>query len=254
MTSKIHLSLFLFLLLFGLILLLTCKEKIPEGPPLVQVLEAELWIANNRIVYPQPTNFTNRYNRPRTIDLDEWEYQIDYHVPFQVKVKNIFDETIDGIEWTDVKINLWSTNHPKIECRLSFTYLKEEPELFVLHPGETHNINTEDSLTWDQTNDSGGSIFNTNEYTPFIVRVDSVKEINGFRCFCDTTYFFPMDTVVAFEKPIQMKAQADVKIFKNYEPVKSNIVDFQIMYFFPQGMVNKNRCPVIDGKLYRGDG
>lgn len=251
-------SFLLFFLLF--LILIYCDEKIPEGPPLVPVMAAKLYVLPERSVFPQPTNYDNRYKRPKNISQDYWNYLTDHRVNFRINVSNIFDETIDGLEWTEIKIRLWSTNYPEIKDTLSFSYIKDDPELFVFHPGETHNIWSEVSLVWHQKNRKGVSIHQLEKYTPYVVTTKSllIKEFRNhhYYWYCDTTNLAPVDTVKFFDLPIKMQAQADVKIFKNYEAIQSNIFDFTIEYFFPEGFrkLSQHRCNAVDGRYIDSGG
>ena len=96
-------------LVFFIILFTTCNEEIPEGPPRVQVAEGVISTAMERLDFPQPTNYDNRYERPPFAT--DWALLTDNLVRFRFKVHNIFDETIDGLKWIDVKLNLWSINY-----------------------------------------------------------------------------------------------------------------------------------------------
>ena len=51
---------FLILIVTIILFSLSCPEEIPEGPPLVQVIEASL--TTDRQEYPQPSNYGNRYH------------------------------------------------------------------------------------------------------------------------------------------------------------------------------------------------
>jgi hypothetical protein len=44
-----------------------------------------------------------------------------------------------------------------------------------------------------------------------------------------------------------MKAQALVRIFKNYEPIETNIFSFQVSYIYPPGMKDAHECSVEGG-------
>ncbi len=239
---------------FVIVIILTfvsfyCEEKIPQGPPKVQVIEAELYVPFNRKVFPHPTNYWTRYSRPESMTQAEWEYATDSAVRFRIKVNNIFDETIDGLKWIDVKLHLWSTNYSYIDYTFSYTNFSEDSTLIVLHPGKSYYVYTADSLVWNQTDESGNCIFDTEPFHMYFIRLDSTfsKELDKWEYFCDTTYVAWVDTVVKFDLPVKMKAQAAVKIFKNYEPIISNIYHFEIHYFFPQGMTIKEKCPLEGG-------
>jgi len=231
------------------ILLLYCEEEIPQGPPKVQVAEAELYVPFDRKVFPHPTNYWTRYLRPENIYQEQWDYATDPAVRFRIKVNNIFDETIDGLKWIDVKLHLWSTNYHHIDYVLTYRNFREDSTLIVLHPDKSYYVYTQDSLIWNQTDEQGNSIHQTNPYQMFFVRLDSTfdKDRNEWDFFCDTTYTAWVDTVVKFDLPIKMKAQAEVKIFKNYEAITSNIFHFEIHYFFPKGMKDSHQCPIGGG-------
>ncbi len=265
MTQQKISTVILILTISVILLSLSCDEEIPEGPELVQVIEADFYATNHgvsenmpRTVFPHPTNYENRYYRPKYISANEWQYLTDYKLRFRIKVTNTFDETIDGLEWIDIKLRLWSTNYPAINCTLSFKRHRIDFRQLVLHPGESFNVYPEEQMIWDQTDESGRSIHKINSYRPFSVRVDSVYNkvpLNQQQIyFCDTTYFAPVDTVVFFDPAIEMKAQADVKIFKNYDYIVSNIFNFTIIYFNPPGMVKRHKCPVAEGKLFSDGG
>lgn len=250
MLCKIEFTVELIMLCLLVILIFsTCKEKIPEGPPKVQVAEADLYVPFDRKVFPQPTNFLNRYKRPDDMSQEDWDFITDSDIRFRIKVNNIFDETIDGLKWIDVKLKLWSTNFPHIQRTLSYQNFREDSSLIVLHPGKTYYVYTEDSLIWNQTDENGECIHNTELYHTFNVRLDSTfsKEKNEWEYYCDTTYYAWVDTVTQFDIPIKMKAQAEVKIFKNYEPIESNVFSFQLAYTFPPGMKDKHECPLDGG-------
>lgn len=234
-----------FILILTLILLShSCEEQIPEGPELVQVIEASL--TSDRDEYPQPSNYGNRY---RTSHISNFTQLTNSNVRFQIKVTNTFDETVEGIDWTDVKVKIWSEQLPEFEKTLSFTYHKEDTEWLVLHPGEVHHIYALDSLLWNQTDDSARYIHVMESFVPYSVRSKNVynKYIRSYESFCDTTFYAPVDSVVAFETPVEIQAQAAVKIFKNYDAVQSNIHRFYIKYFFPPGMIDRRKCSTGTG-------
>jgi len=234
----------LILILTTILLSLFCEEQIPEGPELVQVIEANL--TSDRDEYPQPSNYSNRY---RTSHISNFNQLTNSNVRFLIKVTNTFDETVEGIDWTDIKVKLWSEQLPEFEKTLSFTYHKEETEWLVLHPGEVHHIYALDSLLWNQTDDSARCIHVMESFVPYFVRLDSVFNKPEYRYdyFCDTTFYAPADSVVAFETPVEIQAQAAVKIFKNYDAIQSNIHRFYIKYFFPPGMIDRRRCSIGTG-------
>ena len=223
---------------------LFCEEQIPEGPELVQVIEAN--ITTDRDEYPQPSNYGNRY---RTSHISNFKSLTNSNVRFQIRVTNTFDETVEGIDWTEIKLKLWSEQLPEFEKTLSFTYHKAETEWLILHPGDVHNIYTLDSLLWDQTDDSARCIHVMESFVPYSVRVKTVynKYTRSDESFCDTTFYAPADSVIAFEIPIEIQAQAAVKIFKNYDAIQSNIHRFQIKYFFQPGMIDRRKCSLGTG-------
>ncbi len=233
----------------AMIMLLTCEEQIPEGPPKVQVIEADLYVPFDRKVFPQPTNYENRYKRPADLKQEDWDFLTDSDIRFRIKINNIFDETIDGLKWIDVTLKLWSTNFPDIKRTLTYQNLREDSILIVLHPGKSYYVYTEDSLIWEQRDEVGTLIHKTDRYHTFGVRLDSLfsKEKNKWEFFCDTTYYAWVDTVKQFDIPIRMKAQAWVRIFKNYEPIETNIFGFQISYIYPPGMTDVHECPIGGG-------
>ncbi len=232
------------LLVLGILLLITCEENIPEGPPRVEVTEAVLGISMDRNDFPQPTNFGNRYEIPEFL-LAEWNEITDHLIRFRVRVVNIFDETVDGLKWIDVQLKFWSENRPEIEGTFSYRNFANDTTLIVIHPAHTYYVYTADSLIWDQTYMDGRSIHETDVYHVFKVEPDSLfnAKTGEWQFFCDTTYTQWVDTVVVFSEPIEMKAQASVKIFKNYEAVESNVLDFTITYLSPSGFGKKYYCP-----------
>jgi len=237
------------LLFFTLPCFFVCEEKIPEGPPKVQVIEAELYVPFDRKIFPQPTNFNNRYFRPENYASDDWSYATDADIRFRIKVNNTFDETIDGLKWIDAKLHLWSTNYLDINYHLNYRNFEEDSSLIVLHPGKTYYVYTKDSLIWRQEDETGESIHKQNPYRMFFIRPDSSydKQSNRWEYFCDTTYTAWVDTVVNYDLPIKMKAQAEIKIFKNYEAITTNVYHFEIHYFYPEGMTDLYVCPYGGG-------
>ena len=241
------------LFLLGIIFFYRCEEQIPAGPPRVEVVEAELYTSFDRTDYPQPTNFSNRWvllprdAPPPETGYDSWAQLLDSVVRFRIKVNNIFDETVDGLKWIDVKLRYWSINYPEIKGTLSYQNYNEDSTLIVLHPDKSYYVYTSDSLVWDQTYEHGESIHSIGQFLDYEIRVDSTWDIieGKWDYFCDTTYTTWKDTVIAFDLPIKLKAQAEVKIFKNYEAILSNVFRFTITYFFPTAYrkVSWHVCP-----------
>jgi len=245
----------LFYLGISLYCILSCEEKIPEGPKRSEIVKVKLTTKENRTDYSQENNWENRYHiPPRKMSLEEFEYLSQWQVPFHITVYNDFDEAIDGMPWVKIKINLWpEQSEQQWQAQLLYADTTSTRHL-TIPPGDSIAIYTGIKLTWDQKDTAGKSIHLTCSFTPKIIdcyafesdsAVDrTVRPLKFFRkTICDTTELAPEDTVLAFSETKVINAQAEVQIFKNYRTLTSNIFQFKIHYFYPfYGFRKKYYC------------
>jgi len=234
--------------------LLSCTEKIPEGPERSEILEVKLLIKEGRQDFSQENNWENRYRiPPRKMSLEEYEYLAQWQVPFGIKIINDFDEAIDGKKWIDIRLNLWSAD-PNENWRAQLIYADTSSSRYLtIPPGDSLTLYTGNKLTWNQHDMEGKSIHLTDRYTPLWVECKSITSDSLLpdtrppqymkRSVCDTVELAPVDTVVAFQGSKKIYARADVQIFKNYHVISTDTVTFNIHYFFPTyGFIPKFRC------------
>ena len=239
---------------------LGCSEKIPQGPEKVEVIRVTLKIKKDQDVFPQPGLFLTRYKLiPAVQDdperLEAWRWMSEYEVPFSVEAENVFDETVDGTKWYDIKVHLWEPANPT--WRKTLRYREYSPGTpLVLHPGQRVSPWTADSLVWDQTDDSGRWIHETGTYRTYrVVPFVFFSEYRGVPWVrCDTVYTGYADTVKAFEGDKVIRAKAEVQLFKELPAWESNEVEFRIRYVFPGRafLIRKYRCR--NGPLQTGGG
>jgi len=230
------------LLYFFILLNLTCTEKIPEGPERSEILRVKLFTENGRLNYAQENNWDNRYRfPPKKMSQADFEYASEWKSPFGISVNNDFDEAIDGKKWIDVKINLWSANElDDWQAQLVFSDTSSSRNLLI-PPGDSITLYTGNKLIWGQKDSEGLSIHRTGSFTPIWVTCafwDSIvpgtkpEEIIVMRS-CDTLLLAPVDTVIHFDTPKTIFAQAEVQLFKHYHVVKSDTLKLKIHYYFP---------------------
>lgn len=236
-----------------------CTEKIPEGPERTEILDVRLFLEDGRTEFAQENNWDNRFKLPpQQMTLDQYEALAQWQVPFGLWVFNDFDEAIDGKKWIRIALNLWSADESDgWTARLVYADTTSTRNM-TIPPGDSITIYTGDNLVWKQRDDAGQSIHRTDMYTP--LWVDCTVFDSLFRSpdttitwrYCDTTMLAPVDTVVAFDAPKIVKAQAEVQLFQNYHIVLSDTVEFTINYFFPsEGFKNKFWCR--EGQYRQGD-
>ncbi|MBC8180357.1 hypothetical protein H8E88_04455 [candidate division KSB1 bacterium] len=235
-------QIFMFFFLAFVLLNLTCTEKIPEGPEKSEILKVKLFAQNGRLNYAQENHWDNRYRfPPKSMSQDDFEYASQWKIPFGISVNNDFDEAIDGKKWIDVKINLWSANElDDWQAQLVFADTSASRNLLI-PPGDSIALYTGNKLTWEQKNMDSLSIHRIDSYTPIWVTCafwDSIvpgtkpEEVITMRD-CDTLQLTPVDTVIAFDLPITVYAQAEVQLFKHYHVVKSDTLKLMLHYYFP---------------------
>ena len=251
-----------FLLLVFLILsVITCREKIPEGPERSEILEVKLMTKSYRLQYAQENNWDNRFKIPaKKMSMEEYENLSTWHVPFIVTVHNDFDEAMEGKKWIDVKINIWPANEKENwTCQLTYNDTNSN-RYFTIPPGDSLSIYTGNKLIWEQKDSNGKSIHATESFVPIwiectefdsLMKGNKPPEIVPWR-YCDTTMLGAVDTVISYLESKKIFAQAEVQLFKNYHVVKSNVLEFDIYYFFPaDGFKKKFWC--IEGLRIAGD-
>ena len=251
----------LLLMLSCIIINLTCTEKIPEGPERTEILKVRLFCENGRLDFAQENHWDNRFQLPpKEMTQDEFEYAAEWRVPFGIAIKNDFDEAMEGRKWIETKINLWSANQTDDwRAELSFADTTTTRNM-VIPPGDSISLYTGDKLTWEQKDVLGKSIHQTDLYHPIWVTcayydsiVPGTKPAQIFPVReCDTLTLSPVDTVIAFEQPKTIFAQAEVKLFKDYRTVQSDTLTFRIHYYCPpDGFRQKFWCR--EGMVMNGD-
>jgi len=221
---------------------LVCTEKIPEGPEREEILEVKLFAQNGRLDYAQENHWDDRFRfPPKSMSQEDFEYASEWRIPFGISVNNFFDEAIDGKKWIDVKINLWSANElDEWQAQLAFTDTSASRNL-IIPPGDSISLYTGNKLIWEQKDNEGLSIHRTDTYTPIWVTCtfwDSIVPFTKPAEYvtmreCDTLQLVPVDTVIAYDLPITVYAQAEVQLFKHYHVVKSDTLKFRLHYYFP---------------------
>jgi hypothetical protein len=227
-----------------------CQEKIPEGPPRGQVLRAELYTTSGQTAFPQPPDFEDRYlldkvpAEERTL-LEQWK------VFFRVAVRNVFDETIDGTRWIKVTLRLWPRDGSGWSKTLTYADTTGNESL-VIHPGDSFVLFTEDKLIWDQTDDLGRSI---HRYEPYQLTIILKREVERIVwepetrekkvvpwILCRKLRTVTLDSLVAFDAPVVVKAKAHAQLFREYPGVDTDELEIRIFYFFPHGLLPKYWC------------
>ena len=240
MTKYLNRILFFTFAFLGLFVLLFCQEKIPEGPERGDVLSIKLSTLDNRTIYPQETNYQLRYKIPPSgITMAEWDSISNHTVLFDIWIYNQFDEAFEGTRWIDIKLNIWPED-PDLEWMRTLTFSDTVHHYhFVLTPGDSTNIYTAGQLLWTQHDDAGVCIHPTQQYIPELYS----RHVGIIRTpteripwvFCDTTYLAPTDTIVFFENPIRVFAQAEVQFIEEYPTFLSNLLELDIVYLPPPG-------------------
>jgi len=230
----------LFILATAMCFNLFCTEKIPEGPERAEILNVKLAIQQGRNEFAQENNWENRFKiPPKGMTLQEYEILSKWRVPFIVSVNNDFDEAIDGKKWVVIKVDIWA-NGPNETWQSQLIYADTtSTRHLTIPPADSLSIYTGNNLVWEQKDIKGRSIHRTNSFAPIWIdctEFDSLFktpfEIVPWR-HCDTLILAPVDTVVAFDQPKKIFAQAEVQLFKNYHAVISDTIEFNIHYFFP---------------------
>ena len=252
-----------FSIFLSIVLIISCNKKIPEGPERTEILLINLSIEDNRKDFTQVNNWENRYRLPpKEMLSEEYEYLAQWQIPFHINVHNYFDEAIDGKKWIYMKLNIWPEDpNENWSHEIIFTDTTSTRNM-VIPPGDSVYIYTGDRLIWDQQDNEGKSIHLINNYTPIWVvghcyytdirYGDSFPSEYMIASRLDTTYLTPVDTVIAFNEPKKIFAQVEVQLFKNYHSVKSDILKFNIHYFYPaMGFVLK--FPHTPGLFYPGE-
>ncbi|MCR4439360.1 MAG: hypothetical protein QHJ34_07145 [bacterium] len=231
-------------------LALACEEKIPEGPPRGEVLKAHLHTTFGQTAFPQPPDFEDRYKMDK-VPPEEMALFRQWQVFFRIAVENVFDETIDGTKWIKVTLRIWPRDGGGWSKTLTYADTTGNESL-VIHPGHTTVLFTENKLIWDQTDDQGKSIHRYEPYQLTIVlsrMVDRIvydpetreKKIVPW-IYCRTLRTVTLDSLVAFDPPVVVRAKASVQLFREYPPIESNEFELTIFYLFPHGMTPKYSC------------
>jgi len=238
----------LFCAFFIVALLIGCEEKVLTPPQKPEVLVVTLTTQDNRSLYAHRHNYHLRYQiPPEGMSLRDWNYLSQWQVPFDIYVANHFDEAVEGTLWIEVKLHLWPADGSGAWHR-TLTFADTVTQRYLtLAPGDSIRLQTYDALVWAQDDDSGHCIHLTEQYLHYFVTPRLgwkwiTPELRVQWVYCDTNAVVPTDTVVAFDQPVPVKAQAEVRLFKEYRSLLSNEVLFDIAYFFPVGMRRKLEC------------
>lgn len=239
------------LVCFGVFLLTFlwgCEENILTPPQKPEVLVVKLRTENNRTLFAHRHNYHLRYQiPPEGMSVDDWNRQSQWQVPFEVWVCNRFDEAVEGTLWIELKINLEPADGSGAWHRTLAFADTAMPRYLTLAPGDSIRIQTYQQLLWQQDDDSGKCIHLTEQYLHYVVNSRLgwkwvQPDVRVQWVYCDTVAVVPTDTVVAFDAPVTVKAQAELRLFKEHWPMKSNEFVFDIVYFFPVGMKRKLEC------------
>ena len=195
---------------------------------------------------------------PKKMSMEDFENISTWKVPFVIWVFNNFDEAMEGKKWIDVRVNLWPADpNENWLCQLVYADTTSSRQM-TIPPGDSIGIYSGTKLIWDQKDDEGNSIHEVEQFVPIWIECTEFDSIfkNPDQTvpwrYCDTTALGPVDTVVAFLNPKKIYAQAEVQLFKNYHVVKSNIIEFNLHYFFPaDGFRDKFWCE--EGSQKMGD-
>jgi len=190
-------------LLLVLLLIIGCEEKLPVPVPPVDVAEGVLELTDDSV----RDRFPNRGAASNGIT-------------FKVGIKNIFDETLEGLPYVNGTIKIWYvpgvTASPELVRNLDF------------HVEDTNDItvdvqkNVTVDVPWDQKNESGQGMWNKLEQ----------KQFYGGILF----------------KPLHFKASARVKFFRNLPYYHSDTIHFTIQYdtLFNISTVNFHAVEMLD--------
>lgn len=241
----------LFEIVFIVTLILSCKEKIPQGPTQGAVLQAKILTKNGVTQFAQVNHFLDRYDLKRGVSQEAYDQLMAWKVPFKISLYNVFDEIIDGTKDIEISIKIWDASQKWVR---HLHYSEIDPsDSVLLHPGENYEFYTADSLEWEQKDDKGTLIHQVNQYmkyTVYPVIRDSVvidssglkpKKVHRLWGDCDTVAVVRLDSVVAFKSPKIVYATASVKLFREYAPVQADTLILQIKYIFPGNILKKKK-------------
>ncbi len=184
----------------------------------------------------------------------------NWKVPFRLTVENVFDEAVDGTKWIKVTLHIWPRDGGGWSKTLTYTDTTRNESL-VIHPGHTYVVDTENKLVWDQTNDEGKSIHRYQSYELTIILSRTVdrlmvdpeteeKKVVPW-VYCRNLRTVTLDSLVAFDPPIAVRARASIQLFREYPPIESDELELTIFYLFPHGMRAKYWC--VEGPASSGD-
>ena len=194
-----------------------CTENLPEGPEtgLEDVLTVRL--STDLESYVQENTYGDEYAVPEGMTWREFNLATAWLVYFRVRLDNAFDEPVVGTKYIDATIKVWDSNDTtKVRTLTVLDTLSEET--IIIQPGKTYTVFSGDRFVWDQTDDHGERFPTTNTYQDYDVaeRITYDKLRGVYYRHCDTLSSFQADSVIAFKDPIHVKAQATVRLLREY--------------------------------------
>ncbi|MCR4438739.1 MAG: hypothetical protein QHJ34_12210 [bacterium] len=233
---------------FLLTFLWSCEEHVLTPPQRPEVLVVRLSTKDNRTLFAHRHNYELRYQiPPEGMSMEEWNRQSQWQVPFEVWVCNRFDEAVEGTLWIELVVHLEPADGSGAWHKTLAFADTVMPRYLTLAPGDSIRIETYQPLLWQQDDDSGRCVHLTERYLHYVVNSRLgwkwvQPDVRVQWVYCDTVAIVPTDTVVAFDLPLRVKAQAELRLFKEHWPLKSNEFLFDISYFFPVAMKRKLEC------------
>jgi len=221
-----------------------CSEKLPEGPDteLEDVLKVRLTTDFDR--YAQENAYREEYEVPDDMTWLEFNQSISWKVYFRVRLENVFDEPVVGTEYVDATIKVWDKNDTtKVRTLVVLDTLSTDT--IIVEPGEIYTVFSGDRFVWDQTDDWGEPFAPGKRFLRYSVqeRITYDKHNDVYYRHCDTLGSFWADTVIAFNEPIHIQAQATVQIFREYggDYWKSEVIEFPIVFISHAGWTPVNK-------------
>jgi hypothetical protein len=250
----VRLSFFIRSLSVLIFLVIGCSEKLPEGPDtnLNEILLVKL--TSDLSGYAQENNYRSQYEIPEGMSWPEFNLRTTWKVYFRVRLENTFDEPIVGTKYIDARIRVWNKNDTT-QIRTLTVLDTLSNETIIIQPGETYTVFSGDRFTWDQTDDNGKPFAPKDTFDAYSIqaRITYNKYTGVSYRHCDTLAVFPADSVIAFQYPISIVAQATVQLFREYEGMfwKSAALEFPIVFVSHEGWIPVTK-PCVEGYVVEG--